>query len=135
AEHDEEADDGERRRRRERQDEEHEPGDEAEGGPLQVAAGVPVERGRADLADQVGGGGVKLLLDLLEDALFVLGQRHAASVPTNLGESQPRTGAPPRAAERYTASATRWAATATSRPGSGRRPSATAVRNASACGA
>src|SRR5439155_23710549 len=60
----------------ERNDHKHQAPDEAKGCPLQVAAGVPVDGGLADLTDELRVGGIEVLLDLGEDALFVLGKRH-----------------------------------------------------------
>src|SRR5581483_2027593 len=74
--HDEEADEAEEKARGEGGDEQAEAGDEAESRPLQVAARVLVQGGRADLARECRVVLVELLLDLLEDSLLVLGQRH-----------------------------------------------------------
>src|SRR5205814_2015629 len=76
-EHDEEADEPEQEAGRKRRDQQAEAGDEAESRPLEVAPGVLVEGGRADLTRECGVVLVELLLDLLEDPLLVLRQRHA----------------------------------------------------------
>ena len=53
-----------------------ETGHEAQQRPLQVAVGVRVDGRVGDVASQCRIGLVELLLDLAQDALFVLGERH-----------------------------------------------------------
>ena len=76
-EHHEEAE--ERRPEPDRDERVHEDADahhERERGVLDLTEGVTVEAGRTHGPRQRGVGLVELLLDLMEDALFVLGKRH-----------------------------------------------------------
>src|SRR5439155_21078942 len=88
AEHHEEADDPDGPGRRERGDQHDEAGDEPERGPFEVATGMAVEGRRADVVREGRIVLVELLLDLLEDPLFVLGKRHA-SYPSPAATTQP----------------------------------------------
>ena len=76
-EHDQEADARRDRAGREREDHQQQAGDEPDDRPLDHPRRVPVERGVGDLLHQLGVGGREVLLDLLQDPLFVLGERHA----------------------------------------------------------
>ena len=60
----------------ERRQQDEKPDDEAEGRPLDVAGGVPVERRLRDLLRQLGIVGIELRLDLLENSLLVFGKGH-----------------------------------------------------------
>src|SRR5437763_10594909 len=97
AEHHEEPDESQEQRGGERGDEEGEAGDEPEGRPLQVAAGVAVQGGRADLPGQCRVVLVELLLDFLEDSLFVFRQRHVPSpLDSQRRPTQPSSRSVPR---------------------------------------
>src|SRR5690348_16232573 len=77
AEHDEEPDAAaDQRVLGEGQDEQDQAGEHAERGPPDHAGGVAVERRARDLLDEVGIGRVELRLDLLEDLLLFVGERH-----------------------------------------------------------
>ena len=67
----------------EREDHEEQAGDEADDRPLDDPRRVAVEGGVGDLLHQLGVGRREVLLDLLQDPLFVLGERHRSrlSVP------------------------------------------------------
>ena len=76
AEHDQEADQRDQRVVGEREDQQHEPGEHPERRPPDHPRRVPVERRAGDLLDETGIGRVELRLDLLQDLLLFVGERH-----------------------------------------------------------
>ena len=76
SEHDAEAEQRQQDVHLQRGDQERQTEDQAEDPPLDPAEGVAVQGGLADLLRERGVALVELLLDLVEDALFVFGERH-----------------------------------------------------------